>query len=56
MKLRKWLNDLLIIITIGAVIVASGECDNTRIFVLKTVISLFVIILNSMILLKYGRN
>ena len=45
MKLRKWLNDLLIIITIGAVIIASGECENTNTFILKTVICLFIIIL-----------
>ncbi len=55
MKLKKKWNNLLLITIFIAVIIASGECDSNVLFYIKGLISCFVIIINGLILVKYGR-
>ena len=55
MKLKKWVINLLIIITFVAAIIGVSECDSNKLFIIKTIVSIIVISFNGLILYKYGR-
>ena len=55
MKLKKKWNNLLLITIFISIIIASGECDSNILFYTKGLISCFIIIINGLILVKYGR-
>ena len=53
-KLKPWITNLLIIIGFVSVLIASSECSNNLVFIVKSVISCFIFSINSYILVKYG--
>lgn len=55
MRLKKWVNDLLIIIAFISVMVISGECEKDLLFFAKGIIGTLVFSACSITLLKYGR-
>lgn len=55
MKLKKWVKNLLIGVSVIAFIIFISECKSTLIFVVSKVIALSIMILNERILEKYGR-
>ena len=54
MKLRKWCCDLLIVIGLLAVLIASGECENDLLFFIKGIVCISIFTINGLILIKYG--
>lgn len=55
MKLKKWVENLLIMIIFIAILVIASDCKSTLIFVLSKLVALVVIVTNAMLLEKYGR-
>ena len=52
---KKWVENLLLFITIIAVFFLAAECDNTIVFVISKLICLAIISINIVLLNKYGR-
>lgn len=55
MKLKKWVSDILIMISFLSVLIASGECESNLLFMMKTIICISIFSINSYVLIKYGR-
>ena len=55
MKLRIWVEVLLLIITGIAFVIFASDTDNMMLFVISKVISVIVMCINALILDKYGR-
>ena len=55
MKFKKWVENLLLLITIIAVFFLAAECENTITFVISKLICLSIILINYNLLKKYGR-
>ena len=53
--LKKWVENLLIIILILSILILAGECNNNIIFVGSKFIALIFGIISGNILYKYGR-
>ena len=51
---KKWVEILLLFITIIAVFFLAAECDNTIVFVISKLICLAIISINIILLNKYG--
>lgn len=54
MKFKKWVENLLLFITIIAVFFLAAECENTIAFVISKLICLAIISINIILLNKYG--
>ena len=52
-KLRKWVKVVLIIGIITGIIFGACECNNTKLFFIKGILSLLLILINSFILLVF---
>ena len=55
MKFKKWVSDLLILISFLSVLIASGECESDLLMVIKGFICCIIFSLNYGLLVKYGR-
>ena len=55
MKLKKWVSDILIMISFLSVLIATGDCKSDILFMIKTIICIFIFATNSYVLIKYGR-
>ena len=55
MKFKRWVETLLLLITIMAVFFLAAECENTIAFVISKIIACTIIIINYNLLNKYGR-
>ena len=53
LRLRKWVKVVLTIIAFISLIIASCECDDTKLFIIKSIISLITFILSTMTLLIF---
>ena len=53
---KKWVEILLLFITIIAVFFLAAECENTIAFVISKLICLAIILINIILLNKYGRS
>ncbi len=54
MKLRKWVQYVIIFIMMIALFVLGGECDDTLVFIASKVIALAIMISGAIVLEKYG--
>ena len=54
MKLRKWLEIIIFIVSLIAFIIMCSECDDTFIFITSKIIALAVMIFNMCLIEKYG--
>lgn len=55
LKLKKWVNNLLIAIAFISVMVISGECEKDLMFLIKSIIGTLIFSSCSFLLIKYGR-
>ena len=55
MKFKKWVENLVLFITIIAVFFLVAECDDFKLFVISKLIGLAIILINYNLLKKYGR-
>ena len=55
MKLRKWVQALLMIIGAVAIIVLASDCESTMIFIISHIIGAIVLLGIAKILFEYGR-
>lgn len=55
MKLRKWVQALLMIIGAVAIMVLMSDCESTMLFIVSHIIGAIVLLGVAMILLEYGR-
>ena len=53
---KKWVEILLQFVTIIAVFFLAAECENTIVFVISKLICLAIILINIILLNKYGRS
>lgn len=53
-KLKPWVVHLLILINFISVCVMSGDCESTRLFIIKTIVCLSIFMFNSYTLYKLG--
>lgn len=53
--LKKWVEVVLVLLLIGAMLVLGGECNNFTVFVASKVIAIIIIFWIIYILIKYGR-
>ena len=54
MKLKKWVVTLLTIINIWCIFLASGECEDDKVFIVKTICCIVIIVFNSITLYLFG--
>lgn len=54
--LKSWVEKLLGVIVILAIMVGASECDNLKLFVISHIVAVVIILLIAMIFLKYGRD
>ena len=54
--LRGWVEKLLGVIVILAIMIVASECDNQLLFAVSHIVAGVIILLIAMILLKYGRD
>ena len=52
-RLRKWVKVVLTILAFMSFIIASCDCDNTRLFIIKSIISLITFVFSTMTLLIF---
>ncbi len=52
--LKKWVLNTLIIITALAMIITTGEFDSLKIQLITSIICVTILIINSLIIAKYG--
>ena len=55
MKFKKWVEILLLFITIIAMFFLAAECDNFKAFIISKLVCLAIILINITLLKKYGR-
>lgn len=53
--LKKWVEVVLVLLLIGAMLVLGGECSNFTVFVASKVIAIIIIFWIIYILIKYGK-
>lgn len=53
--LKKWVEVVLVLLLIGAMLILGGECSNFTIFMVSKVIAIIIIFWIIYILVKYGR-
>lgn len=53
-KLKPWVVNLLILINFISVCVMSGDCESTRLFIIKTIVCLSIFMFNSYTIYKIG--
>lgn len=53
-KLKPWVVNLLILINFISVCVMSGDCESTRLFIIKTIVCLSIFMFNSYTIYKLG--
>ena len=54
MKFKPWVIALLTIVNICCVFIAAGECENDKVFLIKTIVCILILIFNSISLYLYG--
>ena len=52
---KKWVENLVLFITIIAVFFLAAECENFKLFIISKLICLAIILINITLLKKYGR-
>lgn len=55
-RLRRWVKVVLIIGIIISIVLGACEVESTKLFFIKGIISLVMLLLNSFILLVFGEN
>lgn len=55
MKLKRWIERLLIIFEFILIMFLASDCESTKLFISTHLIGLMLLVLNTMILAKYGR-
>ena len=53
--LKRWVENILIIIQSILIIFFSAECDDLKVEIISKTIMLIIFILNNIVLIKYGR-
>lgn len=53
LKLKKWVEDLLIIVQVIIIILMAGDCESTLYFVISKLILMIVFLIDHSILSKY---
>lgn len=56
MILKKWVNNLLLVLSFLVVFIAVADTNNDKVFLIKGIICLFILLINGCILIIYGRN
>lgn len=54
MKLRKWVEILLLIISFTMMLVLASDCENIIILIVSKIIAIAVMIINAYLIEKYG--
>lgn len=55
MKLKKWANNLLLLVSLILIFILASECESTLIFIISKIISCFGLFICGNLLIKYGR-
>lgn len=53
--IKNWVQVLLVIINMLAILIMGSDCEDIKIFIVSHLFAGLVFVLNSLILLKYGR-
>lgn len=54
--LKKWVENIILVIMALALAIVSGECDKMSTFIITHVIALIIFAGSSAVLIKYGRE